>query len=386
MLSVKKCNTIKMNEYKGGMTLKKLNNVRQVVNASGRMTKLGVSTPNESVLTAMNEGASQYAVMDELLAAVSEQIANLTGAEAACVVASASSGIVLTVASLIGRDNVAHVDHPYAYNQGVPNEVVLLKGHNINYGASIETMIRLGGGTIKEVGSSNLATVAELEAAISEQTIALFYVKSHHAVQKNMIGWEEMIEVSHRHNLPIIIDAAAEEDLRLYHEAGADYVIYSGTKALEGPTSGFVLTSDVQRAQNIGLQYHGIGRAMKVGKETLYGILQAVENYVTSKPVPPVTVTELEAFMQRVGDIPGLSATWDADEAGRSINRVAVHVDAALYGQDAKSLNKALQAGNPAIFVRDYQANNGTLSIDQRPLLPGDLDIIYNKLREEKRN
>jgi len=360
--------------------------VRKVVNASGRMTKLGVSTPNASVLAAMNDGAAQYVVIDELLRAVNGQIASLTGAGAACVVASASSGIVLTVASLIGQSDVARIDHPRAYSEGRPNEIVLLKGHNINYGASIETMINLGGGVVKEVGSANLATVAELEAAINEQTLALFYVKSHHAVQKNMVSWQTMIEVAHKYELPIIIDAAAEEDLRTYNEAGADYVIYSGTKALEGPTSGFVLTQTLEQADNIALQYHGIGRAMKVGKETLYGILQAVKNYVTDKQDPPVSVADLEDFMEKVDTIGGLTATWDADEAGRSINRVALHIDENVYGQSAKTLNKVLQAGDPAIFVRDYQANNGMLSIDQRPLLQGDLDIIYDKLREEKRN
>jgi len=372
--------------------LNKLVNVRKVVNASGRMTKLGVSTPNESVLKAMNEGASQYAVMDELLQTVSSEIAQLTGAQAACVVASASSGIVLTVASLIGKDNVAKIDHPGRHDEiwplnesWRPAEIVLLKGHNINYGASIETMINLGGGTVREVGSANLATVEELEGAINEATVALFYVKSHHAVQKNMLAWQTMIEVAHKHDLPIIIDAAAEEDLRTYHEAGADYVIYSGTKALEGPTSGFVLTNDEARANNIALQYHGIGRAMKVGKETLYGILQAVKNYVTAKPVPPVTDDEMSAFMDQVNTIDGLRANWDADEAGRTIKRIAVQVDEDVYGQSAVALNKALQAGDPAIFVRDYQATNGSLSIDQRPLLPGDLTIIYDRLKEEKR-
>ena len=47
------------------------------------------------------------------------------------------------------------------------------------------------------------------------------------------------IELGHRYHLPVIVDAAAEEDLKVYDNLGADAVVYSGTKAFEGPTSGF---------------------------------------------------------------------------------------------------------------------------------------------------
>lgn len=365
--------------------MKKLVNVRHVVNASGRMTKLGVSTPSQRVLAAMNEGAAHYVVMDELLSAVNQRIAELTGANAACVVASASSGIALVIASLIAKKDIVRIEQLYHYRQQQANEVLLLKGHNINYGAPVETMIALGGGRVKEVGSANLATVQELEAAISEDTLALFYVKSHHAVQKNMVSWQDMIAIAHKYNLPIIIDAAAEEDLNVYHSAGADYVIYSGTKALQGPTSGFVLANNKERAENIQLQYQGIGRAMKVGKEAIYGLLQAVEDYVHDKPQTIIKEAEVQNFMEQVKDVQGVSASWETDEAGRAIKRIALHIDEKAYGKNAKELSAALQLGNPAIFLRDYEANNGVLSIDQRPLLEGDLAVIYQKLQEEKR-
>ena len=43
------------------------------------------------------------------------------------------------------------------------------------------------------------------------------------------------------HKVPLIVDAAAEEDLFKYTEAGADLVIYSGAKAIEGPSAGLVV-------------------------------------------------------------------------------------------------------------------------------------------------
>ncbi|MGO0807149.1 hypothetical protein ACTPEF_24595, partial [Clostridioides difficile] len=50
--------------------------------------------------------------------------------------------------------------------------------------------------------------------------------------------------------LPLIVDAAAEEDLNVYYELGADLVIYSGAKAIEGPSSGLVIGTKVSRKFN----------------------------------------------------------------------------------------------------------------------------------------
>lgn len=363
----------------------KLLQVRKVVNASGRMTKLGVSTPNQTVLEAMNYGASNYVVVDELLDEAGQKIAQLIGAKAVCVTASASSAIVLTVASLIAKDDIYRIENLHQVKDNLPREILMLKGHNVNYGVPIETMVNLGGGSIKEVGSSNDSSIEQLKASITDQTIALFYVKSHHAVQKHMVELTDMIQVAHEHQLPIIVDAAAEEDMQKYLQLGADYVIYSGTKALEGPTSGFVATNNQMQCDNIKKQYHGIGRAMKVGKETLYGITQAVANYMEATPTFFVTLDMLEDFMKQIEGIKGLTCKLEQDEAGREIYRVTITVDTDEYGQSALQLVENLAEGEVAIYTRDYYANVGRFSIDPRPLLPGDLEIIIARLKEESR-
>lgn len=115
---------------------------------------------------------------------------------------------------------------------GMANEVVMLRGHNVDYGAPVTSAIRLGGGRIVEVGSSNLAARWQLESAINEKTAALLYVKSHHCVQKGMLSIDDFVQVAQANHLPLIVDAAAEEDLRGWVASGADMVIYSGAKAL----------------------------------------------------------------------------------------------------------------------------------------------------------
>ena len=150
--------------------------------------------------------------------------------------------------------------------------------HVINFNAPIETMLRLGGGVPVEAGCATEVVVEDVEELINEKTVALLYVKSHHCVQKGMLDLPTMIDIAHRHNLPLMVDAAAEEDFRKYIAMGADLVCYSGAKALEATTSGFV-TGKKELISYIKKQYHGVGRAMKVGKEAIMGLLAALEQY-----------------------------------------------------------------------------------------------------------
>jgi L-seryl-tRNA(Ser) seleniumtransferase len=66
-----------------------------------------------------------------------------------------------------------------------------------------------------------------------------------------------------------------------YYRSGADLVIYSGAKAIEGPTSGLVI-GKTQYVEWVKRQSAGIGRAMKVGKEGILGLTCAIEHYLTA--------------------------------------------------------------------------------------------------------
>src|SRR5699024_7499150 len=132
----------------------------------------------------------------------------------AMIVNSASSGIALCVAGMITRDNQYAVEKLHQVVSQLSNEIIIPKGHNVDYGAPIETIVNLGGGVLKEVGSSNLCKIEQIEQAISEQTVAILYVKSHHAVQKGMPSIEDVKQIANQYHLPLIVDAAAEEDLK----------------------------------------------------------------------------------------------------------------------------------------------------------------------------
>lgn len=356
--------------------------LKRVINASGRMTALGVSTISDEVMEAAKSGGQNYVVIDELIDKAGEIISKYTGAEDSCVTSSASAGIALSIAGLITKGNISLIE-ALPHSQNLKNEVIIQKGHVVNYGAPVTTMIRLGGGVPIEVGYSNQVFIDHIESAINENTIALMYVKSHHCVQKSMVELEDMINIARRYDLPVIVDAAAEEDLRIYIAKGADLVVYSGAKAIEATTSGFI-TGNKEYISYAKLQYKGIGRAMKIGKENIMGLLEALHIYENKNKAKEISLQKeiVDYLVKEINTIEGFEAKVIIDEAGRRIYRAEVKVDDSILGIHAKEVMERLNEGNPSIQVRKHRVNLGYITFDPRPLIEGDKEMIVDRLKE----
>ncbi|GGF89473.1 L-seryl-tRNA selenium transferase [Paenibacillus albidus] len=352
--------------------------LKRVVNASGRMSILGVSAPTDTVMEAMKQGGQHYVEIADLVDKAGEFIAGILGSEGAVVVNSASSGIALSVAAIVtGGDRRRSLRlHQEPIHK---NEIIMLKGHNVQYGAPVETMVFLGGGRVVEVGYANEGRKEHIEEAICDSTAAILYVKSHHTVQKNMISVEEAWEVAERRGVPLIVDAAAEEDILKYVKV-SDLAIYSGSKAIEGPTSG-IIGGKKKYVEWVKVQLHGIGRSMKVGKETTFGLLQALEEYQHKADNSAQEKAALEA-LQPLSGLPGLAVTVVQDEAGRAIYRGRVQIDAAAAGMDAQKVNDLLREGEIAVYTRDYGVKQGYFDIDPRSLQGDDLEVIVSRIKE----
>ncbi len=354
----------------------------RVINASGRVTVLGVSTISDKVAKAAVAGGQSYVVVEDLLDKAGEIISQYTGGEDSCPTVCASAAIALSVAGMISKGKKTIMDR-LPDSTGLANEIILQKGHVINFNAPIETMLRLGGGVPVEAGCATEVVVEDVEELINEKTVALLYVKSHHCVQKGMLDLPTMIDIAHRHNLPLMVDAAAEEDFRKYIAMGADLVCYSGAKALEATTSGFV-TGKKELISYIKKQYHGVGRAMKVGKEAIMGLLAALEQYENKDKQAEVAknVKIVDWLVDEINQIPNLKAQKIQDEAGRAIFRARVFVDPEKAGMTATELEGKLKAGTPTIRCRTEFMSLGSLDFDPRPLVEGDKELIVAKLKE----
>ncbi len=338
--------------------------LKRVVNASGRMSILGVSAPTDTVMEAMRIGGQSYVEIADLVDKAGDYMARILGSEAAVVVNSASSGIALSVAAIVTEGNRRRSDRLHQ-EPIAKNEIIMFKGHNVQYGAPVETMVYLGGGKVVEVGYANEGRKEHIAEAIHERTAAILYVKSHHCVQKNMISVEEAAEVAKAHGLPLIVDAVA---------------IYSGSKAIEGPTSGIV-GGKRQYVEWVKAQLQGIGRSMKVGKETTFGLLQALDEYMVKEDKSEQEKAALEE-MKSLSDLPGIEVTIVQDEAGRSIFRGRVKVGEEAAGVSAKSMNVPLREGDISIYTRDYGVRQGYFDIDPRSLSGDDLQVIITRIQQ----
>ncbi|MEF3329726.1 DgaE family pyridoxal phosphate-dependent ammonia lyase [Oceanobacillus sp. M60] len=351
--------------------------LKRVVNASGRMSILGVSAPTDTVMEAMKSGGQNYVEIADLVDKAGAHIAELLQSEDAVVVNSASSGIALSVAAIITEGNRRKSEKLHQEDIAT-NEIVMLKGHNVQYGAPIETMVALGGGKLVETGYANEGKKEHIADAVNDNTAAILFVKSHHAVQKNMISAEEAWEVAQAKNVPLIIDAAAEEDLKKYVQI-ADLAIYSGSKAIEGPTSGIV-AGKKEYVGWVKTQLHYIGRSMKVGKETTFGLLQALNEYFVKTDYSEEEKKSLKV-LQSLNTIDGVTVTVVQDEAGRAIFRARIQIDSAVTGTTAKEVNDKLRNGDVAIYTRDYGIRQGFFDIDPRPLQGDDIEVIKAELK-----
>lgn len=354
----------------------------RVINASGRVTVLGVSTISDKVAEAAVAGGQSYVVIDDLIDRAGEIISRYTGAEDSCPTVCASAAIAISIAGLISKGKKSIMDR-LPDSAGLANEIILQKGHVINFNAPIETMIRLGGGVPVEAGTATEVVPEDIEEAVTDKTVALLYVKSHHCVQKGMVELPVMIDIAHRNGLPLIIDAAAEEDFRKYVAMGADLVFYSGAKALEATTSGFV-TGKREYVAWAKKQYKGIGRAMKIGKEGIMGLLAALEQYEKKDKEAEVAgnVEIVKYLCEEINRIRGLRAEMIQDEAGRAIYRARVYVDSREAAMTAEELDRQLKDGDPTIRCRTEFKNLGMLDFDPRPLVAGDKELIVEKLKK----
>ncbi|SBU94072.1 L-seryl-tRNA(Ser) seleniumtransferase [Streptomyces sp. Ncost-T6T-1] len=353
--------------------------VTHVVSAQANTTPLGGCTLSDGVVEAMSEAAKWHVDIDKLWDAAGARFAEVTGTEDACPTTGASAGVAISVAAIIAGTDVSRIQSLPGAVDG-PNEVLLQKGHSISYsGAPIGQMIAIGGGRVKEVGAVNETLPAHIEGAITERTAALMFVTSHtHATQRRSVPLEEVIAIGRRHNIPVIVDAANEEDLKHWSALGADLVCYSGPKSLGAPTSGFVCGSR-QLIAACRAQYSGIARPMKVGKESLMGLLQAVDEYVAVTPQARGAQqrARMEALAPRLDALTGLTARVMKDESGREIYRVLLTVDPQEAGRDAATLAKEAQAGTPAVYLRDFKMHLGQLEVDPRALsAAGEEDVV----------
>jgi len=357
--------------------------LRQIINVSGTMTALGASIAVPEAIDAMTRSLPQFFDMSALHRYASGVIADLTGAEAGFVTASCASGITVAVAAAMTGSDL-HAIEQLPDSTGLKNEVLMLSGHMVSFGAPVEQMVRLSGAKLVPVGQATSSSAYQLAGTISERTAAAVFVVSHHVVDYAQVPLKTFVEVCHAKGVPVIVDAASEYDLRMFLAAGADIAIYSGHKFLGGPTSGIVAGS-TELIRACYLQNRGIGRGMKVGKETIAGVCAALTAWKT-RDHDGIRARErvaLDTWVTALADRPGVTATIVPDPTDNPLDRLKVSIDPEEARITAWNLAQRLAAGDRPVIVRDHEIEHGHFFLDPCNLHPGQEHIVAERLIEE---
>ena len=354
--------------------------LRPVINVSGTMTALGASIIVPEATLAMARIAPEFVEMTDLQRKASAHIARLTGAEAGTVTACCSAGITMAIAACMTGADLGRIEQ-LPDTAGMKHEVPLQTGHMVSYGAPVTQAVRLAGARVVPVGEATSARPHQLEAAITENTAAALYVVSHHVVDYGQIPLAEFAEVCRARGVPVVVDAASEYDLRSFLDQGADLAIYSGHKFLGGPTSGIVAgRKDLVAAAY--LQNFGICRGMKIGKESIAGLIATLEAW-ERRDHAAVRAREdghLRFWQERLANRPGVRAEILPDPTDNPLDRLRVHIEPAAAGCAAWDLAAALAAGDPPVIVRDHMVEHGFFDMDPCNLHDGEAEIVAERL------
>jgi D-glucosaminate-6-phosphate ammonia-lyase len=381
--------------------------VRTVVSAVGPATRLGGTTLDPAVLQAMAEAAGACVRMDELERCAGQVIAGITGAEAGYVTCGGAAALALAAAAcMTGVDPVRINQLPDV--EGMPHEIIVQRTQRYDY----DHALRGVGARLVEVGFPDLTFAYELERAIGPRTAAVAYYPT---PGRPGLRFRDVVEIAHRHSIPVIVDAALElpptENLRSFIAAGADLVAYSGGKVIRGPqASGFLCgRADLIQAVSLNHQdmdvrpetwnsrdlmdsgavegppHHGIGRVMKVGKEEIVGLIVALERFVTRDEAAELAAwrNKLKHIETAVADLRGVRVRRvDPDTDPVAVPTLQLELDEHGLELSAYDVLNRLQDGDPSVFLNEEHAWRGTLVINPIALRDGDECIVASRLVE----
>ena len=364
--------------------------VRPVIHGAGTTTRYGGSIMRPETIEVMREAAQSLVNIDELNEAAGAAIARILGAPAALVTAGSTAGLVLQAAACMTGDDPAKITR-LPDTTGMRREFVIQRAHRFSY----DQAYRVPGGVLVEIGLGRRTALFELESAITERTAGVVHLVSPFTSPPGVLSFEEVCEVAHARDVPVLVDAASmlppRDNLFRYLRGGADLVIFSGGKGIRGPQSTGILAGrrDLVRAATLNASPNqAIGRAAKTSKEEIVGIVNALELFLAEDEAAEMTRYRdvCASIVDTLRDIQGLRALVEQDCVNRVIPHAVVYFEPSWKGPSGKAVRLALASGEPHIYVQQGALQGGyadEISVDPINLQPGDEKIVATRLREE---
>jgi L-seryl-tRNA(Ser) seleniumtransferase len=222
----------------------------------------------------------------------------------------------------------------------------------------------------------------------------------------SVIDFETFVEISHRHGVPVIVDAAPTplppSNLRRWIELDADLVAFAGGKFVGGPAaSGFLAgRRDLVRAATMQQQdafvhpevfappfgatepgpheppHQGLGRVLKVGREELAGLMAAIQLCASrdydEERRQRITISErlMEAIHRR--NFAGVRTKSEDPSSALTV--------AFATAQHAAQTVRTLQEGSPRVFVLTTRISEREILVLPHCVRPNEIAPLEERL------
>ena len=387
--------------------------ITPIINASGAVTRLGGAPMNQETLAAFAEAARASVPLEQLQASASGIIAKATATEAGLVTSGAASALTLGTAAILAGYNLNRMEI-LPHCRDFPDQFIIARQQRNGY----DHAIRASGAHLVEVGFNELVANAgvrqaetwEYEAAFNTNTAGVVYVYS----SKSTPNLREVVDIAHKHHLPVLVDAAGElppkSNLKSIASTGADLVAFSGGKAIRGPQSTGILCGKrdligsaalqmldmddhlefwdppadlIDKTKFKGIPRHGIGRGFKVSKEEIIALLVALRLFISGAYDSSVSTARsiLEEIACRLQGCPVQCSIHDKNDK-ESMPILEITVRETTKGPTAMTICQDLRYGNPPIYLGHAGVKEGKLLVNPLHLDQKAAEIISERIHQ----
>jgi L-seryl-tRNA(Ser) seleniumtransferase len=291
-------------ELNEALTLQHRRSIGRVINGTGILvhTNLGRAPLDETYFDQIKQTVTGYGNVEfdsesgergKRGIACEQQLALLSGSEAATVVNNCAAALFVTLNTLANR-----------------KKVIISRGELVQIGGGfrIPDILKRSGARLCEVGTTNITSIADYEAELDDKTALILKVHKSNFVQAGFteeVDLKDLVTLGRKHGLPVVNDLGSgafvsSKKLLGYEEptvqqsvrTGADLTLFSGDKMLGGPQAGLIVGSNQFVAK---IKKNPIFRTIRVDKIVLAMLEHLVSIYLDGTHAERIKLWQLLA-------------------------------------------------------------------------------------------
>ena len=359
--------------------------VRRVINAQGNRTLLGGSAVSQDIQNAMEYANEHYVEMRELLDKSGEYVAQILGVEAAYITSGCAAALTLgTAGFMTGSDLDKMAQLPNT--AGMKTDILIQKLQRYSY----DRCFTLTGANLVEVGDSNGCSDEQLRSAIGNNTAGVAFLAKQDW-NNSILPLEEVIQIAHENNVPVIVDAASQiYPLDYFRKLSqqADLVCF-GAKYFGAPNSTGIACGKREYVELVAahgfigfesLGSRSIGRPMKVDRQEIIGVVAAMKAWFTMNHEDRIIGYDHKFAIIKDGldSVNGITTNLIQNPTAWPF-RLEINIDAQVISKTADQIRAELDQGNPRIWLGG--SDPSTLIVNVHELNEGDETIIVDSLK-----